>query len=198
MVKDEAVRTEYLKELDEYLATSAGDLSFIAREILSIRGGLNEKQGQIVLNNYATNLSPYDFELGDLLVSWLAGDLGATEAHAAIEALKRGIDILNNYAWEKSELDDAFRFLFFPIAYWKLGASNDDPSSAVFLRGLKFIFSKRMDDLQTSYSHNAVRRIAPLVSGVPVALLNEVIDLGRQSTDPIVKSLCHVFSFQPR
>jgi len=193
LLEREPTKTMYLSLLDEYLEKGKGDFLFVASELLRICRRLSIKQAFAVFTTYAETLTHYDFNLGDLLVSWLSGEIQKQEASELMDGLRRGLEILNNYHWDKSELDDAFPFLFFPAAYWRLGGPNDTVSNSVFLRGLKFLFSKRIGDLDISYPHQAMLRIEPLLSTVPRSQINAVLNEGKLSKDPVVRALCHIF-----
>ena len=123
----------------------------------------------------------------------MSGDIQKEEASELLDGLKRGLEILNNYKWEKSELDDAFPFLFFPTAYWRLGGPNETVTNSVFLRGLKFLFSEQIGDLDVAYPQDAMLRIEPLLSMVPRPQINAVLNEGKTSIDPVVRALCQIF-----
>lgn len=195
LLRDETAKSEFVARLDHYLNNGIGDTLFIAREILTTSGELSDAQADTVLEHYANNLTPYDLDIGNLLVEWLNQEFAEDRVQRLLRSLKRGLEILDNYPWEIREFDDSFRFLFFPLAYWRMGGQPESRSTAVFLRGLKFLFSKRMDNKEIAYPHEVMRRIEPLISHVSQALLREVLRSGGQSADPTIRALSRIFSF---
>jgi hypothetical protein len=193
LIKDEAIRGEYLALLDNALESESGEIFFLATELLAIRGTLTAKQIDLVLSNYARNLVYQDYGLGDELVEWISTDLVSDDAVSLIEYLKRGIEVLDNHPWDKDELRDTFRFLFFPLAYWKLVGKGDDRSIRVFLRGVKFMFSRHSDKIEADKPLEIVRRVEPLLTKVARSILNDAIKLGEDLDDPVVRGFCRLF-----
>jgi predicted MPP superfamily phosphohydrolase len=193
LIEDEAVRSQYLELLDNAMETGSGDTFFTAAELLAIRGTLNISQAGLVFSTYATDRSPFDHGLGNELVKWISSDLMSDEALSLAEEVKRGIDVLDNHSWDKDELGDTFRFIFFPLAYWRLSSKSDDLSTRVFLRGVKFMFSRRSDNDRVDKPDEIIQRVGPLLSKVPKSILNETIKIGGQLDDPVVRGFCRLF-----
>lgn len=193
LIQDEAVRTQYLALLDNALESRSGNTIFTAAELLAIRGTLSISQAGPVISTYATIHSSHDFGLGDELVKWMSGEQVSEEALSLAENLKHGLEVLDTHPWDKDVPLDTFRFIFFPMAYWRIAGKGDDLSMRVFLRGVKFMFTRYSDRERVDGPHEIVRRVEPLLAKVPRSILNEAIKLGGQLDDPVVRGFCRLF-----
>lgn len=194
LINDEAVRSQYLLLLENALEAGSGDIFFNAAELLSIRGTLNISQAGLVLSAYATERHTNDHGLGDELVKWISSDLiSDDEALSLAEEVKRGMEVLDNHSWERDELGDTFRFIFFSLAYWRLVGQGDDLSMRIFLRGMKFMFTRRSNGMEVDNPNQLMQRVEPLLSKVPRSILHEAIKLGGHLDDPVVRGFCRLF-----
>jgi hypothetical protein len=193
LIEEEAVRDQYLALLEAALESGSGNIFFTAAELLAIRGTLNTPQAHLVFGTYAKDRSPYEYGLGDELVRWITSEIAPDEALNLAEEIKYGLEVLDNHSWDKDEVGDTFRFIFFPFAYWRLIAKGDALSTRVFLRGVKFMFSRVSDHVRADKPNEIMQRVEPLLSKVPRSILHEAIKLGEEFDDPVVRGFCRLF-----
>lgn len=207
--ESEETKAEYVERLNQALKTGANDVNAIATELLALRGFLTVPQIGHVIENYTKNLRVYDYGLGDQLIGWLLRGPDEGMVSELLTSIDRGIERLDQEAWGFTEGSpiDPFRFLFFPLAYWKLAVRPTEQSIRVFLRGLKFTFAEpglyskqRVTDppgmplnLLMETPFRTMRRIEPLLSKTPISLIDEAISKGQRSEDMAVRSICRLF-----
>jgi hypothetical protein len=90
-------------------------------------------------------------------------------------------------------LGDTFRFIFFPLAYWRVVGKGDELSMRVFLRGVKFMFTRESEREKLDKPNEIIQRVEPLLARVPRAILNETIEYGGQLDDPVVRGFSRLF-----
>jgi hypothetical protein len=190
--EDEEIKTAYLSILDNKLTYDNGEIFAIATELLALRGYLTEEQIILVLNKYAKHPEYQDFGLGDRLTKWFAGDFDESSRVILIDELERGLEMLDTKPWDRG-MNNEFRFLLFPVAYWRLTEKITEKSIHVFLRGIKFTFQLRNDPHGREGPVAIMARIEPLLSKVSKSILREVLAFGQTIDDPAVRSLCKIF-----
>lgn len=190
--EDEEIKTVYLSILDNKLTYDNDEVYPIATELLALRGYLKEEQIKLVLDQYARHPEYRDFGLGDRLSKWFAGEFDESTRSILIVELERGLDMLDTRSWDR-EMNKEFRFLLFPVAYWRFTENLTEKSIRVFLRGIKFTFQLRNDPHGRGGPGAIMTKLEPLLSKVSKSLLKEVLAFGQTFDDPEVRSICRIF-----
>ena len=201
---DPKLRVELIKLLDKTIVISERfDTLVVASQLLALRGNLTKSQVSQVLEQYGRHPEYIDhFGLTSKLSSWLSQELSDEVLKAVIQALKRGISLLDTQPWDtqKGVKYDPCRFLLFSLAYWLLTDTVTDESVRVFWRGLKFMHIQpieRHDRHEPNIQPHALQvfeKLEPIILRVPKSTFNQALISGNDFEDPIVRGLAKLFA----
>ena len=201
---DPKLRVELIKLLDETIVNSQDfDTYILASQLLALRGNLTKLQVAEVLDQFARHPEYTDrYGLTIRLSRWLSQELNDEVKKAAVQALKRGISLLDNQPWDNQEglKYDPCRFLLFSLAYWLLTNTLTDESVRVFWRGLKFMHIQpiekhdRLDSHIQPHALQVFEKLEPIILRVPKSTFNQALISGNDFDDPIVRGLTKLFA----
>ena len=201
---DPKLRVELIKLLDKAIISSQRfDTLIVASQLLALRGNLAKSQVSQVLEQYGRHPEYMDhYGLTSRLASWLSQELSDEVKKAVVQALKRGISLLDSQPWDNQEglKFDPCRFLLFSLAYWLLTNTLTDESVRVFWRGLKFMHIQpiekhdRLDPHIQPHALQVFEKLEPIILRVPKSTFNQVLISGNDFDDPIVRGLTKLFA----
>jgi len=201
---DPKLKVELIKLLDKTIVNSERfDTLVVASQLLALRGNLTKSQVSQVLEQYGRHPEYIDrFGLTSRLSIWLSQELSDEVKKAVVQALKRGISLLDTQAWDtpRGVKYDPCRFLLFSLAYWLLTNTVTDESVRVFWRGLKFMHIQpieRHDRLEPNVQPHALQvfeKLEPIILRVPKSTFNQAVISGNDFDDPIVRGLAKLFA----
>ncbi|OEU66083.1 MAG: hypothetical protein BBJ57_04430 [Desulfobacterales bacterium PC51MH44] len=201
---DPKLRVELIKLLDKTIVNSERfDTLVVASQLLALRGNLTKSQVSQVLEQYGRHPEYIDrFGLTSRLSIWLSQELSAEVKKAVVQALKRGISLLDSQPWDtpRGAKYDPCRFLLFSLAYWLLTNTVTDESVRVFWRGLKFMHIQpieRHDRLEPHTQPHALQvfeKLEPIILHIPKSTFNQALISGNDFDDPIVRGLTKLFA----
>jgi hypothetical protein len=190
--EDPSLRESYIRFLEERLSVAGGEVGPIAAKLLDLRGHLTAQEAGLVLEHNATFPGYNDLELNIQLIRWLGSDLGSDLRRPVLEALEKGLTLLDQQRWESGHFY-ALTYLLYPLGYWVLSGKSTEQSVRRFLLGLKHAF------LEVGQSHDELRArtlaaIYPLMAKVPPAIIEEALRFGRAFDDDVVRTICYLLT----
>lgn len=201
---DPKLRVELIKLLDKTIVNSERfGILVVASQLLALRGNLTKSQVSQVLEQYGRHPEYMDhYGLTSRLSSWLSQELSDEVKKAVIQALKRGISVLDSQSWDtpRGVKYDPCRFLLCSLAYWVFTNNLTDESVRVFWRGLKFMHIQpieshdRFDPQIQPEALQELEKLEPIMLRVPSWILNQALKLGKDINDPVVRGLTKLFA----
>lgn len=188
----------YLAELDRALRADKGWKQDYIYEILRVQKTLLPDQIPVVFEHITSGTGRWalDNEVGEMLVRWLTGESDATVKETILTETRHAIARLNLHPWDnKAEcLRSPVIYLIFPLAYWLYDGHTTPDSTAVFLRGMKYLFVLRQRDRFSVPVNQLMSIVEPLLLRTPAGILRDVARVGAESPDPVVRAWCHMMS----
>lgn len=186
----------YLAELDRALRADKGWKQDYIYEILRVQEALLPHQIPVVFEHMTSGSGRWalDNQVGEMLARWLVRESNDTVKEAIVRETKQAIERLNLHPWDnKGEgMRSPVIYLIFPLAWWLYDGQTTPESTAVFLRGIKYLFASRQRDRFSVPVNQLMSIVEPLLLLTPAGILHEVARVGVESPDPVVRAWCHI------
>lgn len=135
-----------------------------------------------------------DNQVGEMLVRWLVRGYNEDVKETIIRETQQAIQRLNLHPWnDKGQgMRSPVIYLIFPLTYWVYDGQTTPESTAVFLRGMKYLFASRQLDRFSAPVNQLMSIVEPLLLLTPAGILHDVTRAGVESPDPVVRAWCHM------
>ena len=190
------VREAYLRELDTAFRADKGWKQDYIYEILRVQEELLPDQIPIVFEHMTSGSGRWalDNQVSEMLARWLARGANEVVKETIIRETQQAIQRLNLHPWDNKGqgMRSPVIYLIFPLTYWVYDGQTTPESTAVFLRGMKYLFASKQQDGFSVPVNQLMSIVEPLLLLTPASILHEVARAGVESPDPVVRAWCHM------